>query len=366
MVSIRHLDFAMLMAFDLLMRELNVSRAAEKMYVTQSAMSHILQRLRQQFDDPLLVKTPTGMKPTRRAEDLVESVGAILRDAEHLLLSSSEFDPAMSQHQFVIGGSNYIEFLVLPKLVARIRQLAPGIEIRVTRAEPDVLASQFANNELDLALGFEAMMNLPKYVLVRRLFEDTVVCIERKSGDTCKDLSLEDYLQRSQLVISSCDVNAVIVARALANEGLERRVALVVPNFLSAPFTVATTDLLLSLPRRIAESCVNFAPLRILDMPLDLPPYDVVMAWHPAREKDPAHAWLRSHVQAVGDEIACEGKGCSAHAVPCSGRTFCPQGVGNGRSSSSYAADGRRRIDRPVHSRLLSPALGVALARRAQ
>ncbi len=305
MANIRHLDFAMLMAFDVLMRELSVSRAAEKMYVTQSAMSHTLQRLRQHLDDPLLVKTPSGMKATGRAEALVEPVRAILRDAEHLLASGPDFDPNTSQQRFVVSGSDYIEVLILPRLVARVRELAPRIEIHVIRSEPEVLGSLIENNELDLAIGFEAMLNLPRHLTVSQLFDDRVVCIARRTtSKTSAELSLQEYLDRSQLLISSCDLNAVMVERRLAKAGLERRVSLVVPNFLSAPFTVATTDLLLSLPGRVAEICLNLAPVTVLNMPLELPPYDLVMAWHPIRQTDRAHAWLRSLIQQVGQEIA--------------------------------------------------------------
>lgn len=107
----------------------------------------------------------------------------------------------------------------------------------------------------------------------------------------------------SQLLISSCDLNAQTMDRWLAKQGLERRVAVVVPNFLAAPFTVAATDLLLSLPRRIAEACIKSSPLKIVEVPFGLPAYDLIMAWHPLRDKDPAHLWLREQIIAVSREI---------------------------------------------------------------
>jgi DNA-binding transcriptional LysR family regulator len=304
MANLRHLDFSMLMAFEHLMRERSVSRAAERMYVTQSAMSHTLQRLREQLGDPLLVRTPSGMKPTQRAEEIVGPVRAMLRDAEQLLASTAEFEPWTSHQRFEVAGSDYIEFLILPRLIARLRRLAPGIEIRVSRADSGSLEERLANTGLDLVLGFRAMLKLPKYLAIRRLFDDTVVCIARADDpDTGREISVDEYLRRSQLLISSCDLNAVLVERWLEYHGLERRVALVVPNFLSAPFTVATTDLLLSLPRRIAEACKAFAAVKILPVPFDLPAYELVMAWHPVKEKDPGHAWLRAQIREVGAEI---------------------------------------------------------------
>jgi DNA-binding transcriptional LysR family regulator len=304
MLNLRHLDFTMLLAFDLLMRERSVSRAAEKMYVTQSAMSQILQRLRQQFDDPLLVRTPTGMEPTPRATALVEPVRSMLRDVGRILKSPAQFDPGTSHERFVLAGSDYIEFLVLPRLIERVRKRAPGIEIRVNRADADSPESRLQNQELDLILGFQAMLNLQGHLRWVRLFDDTIVCIARRGDQSVADeISLEQYLQMGQLLISSCDLNAQIMDRWLAKQGLERRVAVVVPNFLSAPFTVAATDLLLSLPRRIAEACIQSSPLKIVEVPFGLPAYDLIMAWHPLRDKDPAHTWLREQIIEVSRKI---------------------------------------------------------------
>jgi DNA-binding transcriptional LysR family regulator len=304
MLSLRHLDFTMLMAFDLLMRELNVSRAARKLYVTQSAMSQILQRLRQQFDDPLLVKTPAGMQPTERALALVGPVRAILQDVEQILKSPAPFDPAMSHERFILAGSDYFEFLVLPRLIERVCNLAPQIEIHVQRPDTDSLEARLQNQEIDLVLGFQAMLKLPAHLRWVRLFDDTMVCVARRDHTAVEDeITLEEYLQRNQLLISSCDLNAQIVERWLTKQGLERRIPVVVPNFLSAPFIVATTDLLLSLPRRIAEACIKLSPLKLVKVPFGLPAYDFVMAWHPLRDKDPAHQWLREQILEVSREI---------------------------------------------------------------
>ncbi|MVF22126.1 LysR family transcriptional regulator [Methylocaldum sp. BRCS4] len=304
MLNLRHLDFTMLLAFDLLMQELNVSRAAEKMFITQPAMSQILQRLRQQFDDPLLVRTPTGMKPTERASALLEPVRSVLRNAEHILKSPAQFDPATSHERFILAGSDYFEFLVLPRLIERVCNLAPRIEIHVQRPDTGSLEARLQNQEIDLILGFQAMLKLPAHLNWVRLFDDTIVCIARRDYAGVEDeITLEEYLQRNQLLISSCDLNAQIVERWLMKQGLERRVAVVVPNFLSAPFTVATTDLLLSLPRRIAEACIKSSPLKLVQVPFGLPAYDFVVAWHPLRDKDPAHQWLREQILEVSREI---------------------------------------------------------------
>ncbi len=135
MTELHKFDLNLLVAFDLLMDEKNVSRAAERMFVTQSAMSHTLQRLRQQLDDPLLVKTPAGMKPTDRALSLVKPVKAVLRDVKRLIRAPEEFDPSRSRRRFVIAATDYMDLLVLPPLVERMALAAPGIDIHVKRTE---------------------------------------------------------------------------------------------------------------------------------------------------------------------------------------------------------------------------------------
>src|SRR5512137_1797999 len=128
MSSLRTFDLNLLVAFDVLMRKLNVTRAAESMFITQSAMSHILHRLRQQLDDPLLVKTPTGMKPTERALAMIGPVRALLFEMEQLIQPPLEFEAYTSQRRFVLAATDYMEFLLIPKLSGLIDQIAPGID----------------------------------------------------------------------------------------------------------------------------------------------------------------------------------------------------------------------------------------------
>ena len=161
MPELRNFDLNLLVAFDLLMQEQNVSRAAEHMFVSQSAMSHILQRLRQQLDDPLLVKTPSGMKPTDRALTLIGPVKAVLRDIRNLLNAEEEFVPATSARRFVIAATDYMDFLIVPALVERIARTAPGVDIHIKRTETPFPERELEYNDLDLVLGFEAILNPP-------------------------------------------------------------------------------------------------------------------------------------------------------------------------------------------------------------
>jgi DNA-binding transcriptional LysR family regulator len=301
MPELHNFDLNLLVAFDLLMQEQNVSRAAGRMSVSQSAMSHILQRLRQQLDDPLLVKTPGGMKPTDRALALIDPVRVVLRDVQLLLRTQEDFDPDRSQRRFVIAATDYMEFLVLPALVERIVRQAPNVDIHVKRTETLFPEGELEHNDLDVVLGFEAILKPPSYLISEKLFDDRVTCLVSRSHPANEGvgLTLDQYISMRHMLISRTGTRIGVVDEWLAEKGLERRIALIVPHFLSAPLIVAKTDMLLSLPERIARKFVGSAPLSILPVPIDLPVYELVMIWHPLRENDPAHRWLREQILAV-------------------------------------------------------------------
>lgn len=300
MSELRQFDLNLLIAFDVLMREMNVSRAAEKMFVTQSTMSHILQRLRHQLDDPVLVRTNNGMKPTERALALIEPVKAILQDVERVIQRPERFDPSMSQRRFVIAATDYMEFLLIPPLIERIALSAPGVDIHVKRTEAHFPAESLENGDLDVVLGFSAVLKAPMQFHVEKLFEDRMVCVVRQDHPMVKEaLGLQEYVALSHLLISRTGARVGIIDEWLAYRGLERRIALTVPHFLSAPLIVSRTDLVLSLPLHLAHRIAEFVPLRILPVPIELPVYDLAMIHHPVRDKEPANLWLREQIAEV-------------------------------------------------------------------
>jgi DNA-binding transcriptional LysR family regulator len=304
MSNLRTFDLNLLVAFDVLMRELNVTRAAEHMFITQSAMSHILHRLRQQLDDPLLVKTPAGMKPTERALAMIGPIRALLSEMEQLIQPPLEFVANTSHRRFVLAATDYMEFLLIPQLSGLIGQMAPGIDIHVKRTESSFPVTQLENGSLDVVLGFESVLNPPANLNCHLLFSDQMACVVRQNHPLIRrEPSLEEYVSVPHMLISRTGSNVGIIDQKLTELGLERRIKLIVPHFLSAPLIVAETDMILSLPYRIAEQFRKFAPLEIFPVPVELPAYDLCMIWHPLRDKDPAHLWLRDKIIAIGRNI---------------------------------------------------------------
>ena len=304
MSNLRTFDLNLLVAFEVLMRELNVTRAAEHMFITQSAMSHILHRLRQQLDDPLLVKTPAGMKPTERALALIEPIRALLTEMEQLLQPPLEFEASTSQRRFVLAATDYMELLLIPQLSGLINQIAPGIDIHVKRTESSFPVAQLESGDLDVVLGFESVLNPPAHLNCNLLFSDRMACVVRKNHPLIRKApSLEEYVAVPHMLISRTGSHMGVIDQKLTELGLDRRIKLIVPHFLSAPLIVAETDMVLSLPYRIAEQFKKFAPLEIFPVPIELPAYDLCMIWHPLFDKDPAHLWLRDKIIAIGRKM---------------------------------------------------------------
>ena len=307
MTELRNFDLNLLVAFKFLMEERSVSRAAERLFISQSAMSHVLQRLRRQLDDPVLVKTAAGMTPTPRAQALWEPVKAVLRDVERLVRTPEEFSPESSQKRFIIASSDYVEFTLLPPFIAELNRRAPNIEIHVKQfSSTTPPETAIAEHQIDFAIGFDVIISPSPKVRSQKLFKDEIVCIcrDRHPDFTGNRISFEQFISSRHMVISRRGAGTGLIDDWLEKHGQTRKVSLVVANFLSTPWIVANTDLLLSLPKRIAEKFIHVAPLKILPIPIDLPTYDVIMIWHPLQEKEPDHRWIRQEILGACRKLA--------------------------------------------------------------
>jgi DNA-binding transcriptional LysR family regulator len=192
----------------------------------------------------------------------------------------------------------------MPELSGLIENIAPGIDIHVKRTESAFPVSQLENGSLDVVLGFESVLLPPAHLQSQYLFSDKMACVVRQDHPLIsKPPSLEEFVAVPHMLISRTGSNVGIIDQKLAELGLERRIKLIVPHFLSAPLIVAKTDMILSLPYRIAEQFTKIAPLAIFPVPIELPAYDLCMIWHPLRNKDPAHQWLRNKITAICKNI---------------------------------------------------------------
>jgi DNA-binding transcriptional LysR family regulator len=291
----------LLVAFEALFRERNVTRAAARTGVTQPAMSNSLAQLRALFEDPLFLRTRYGLEPTPRALALAPRVAEGLACFETALAAPS-FDPKTDERKFVIATSDYVELVLVPPLLRALERSAPRVRIEVRPWGLHEVPASLAGGEADLMIGFYD--ELPPRHRDTLLFEEEYVCIVRKRHPLVKKrLTLEQYLALGHVLVSQQSDSPGSVDRALAKQNKRRRVALRVSHFLMVPVLIAQTDLIAAISRRAAAPFAGALGLRLLPPPLPLPRSRIRQVWHEQKHADPGHRFLRELVAEVTRSI---------------------------------------------------------------
>ncbi len=292
-------DLNLLKAFDALYTERHVTHAGRRIGLSQSAMSGALTRLREVFGDELFVRSPSGMQPTPRADDLAGPVSAALRLMRGILRADT-FDPAAADHTVTLAMSDYAAFVLLPPLLARLAVEAPRLDVRVRgifgRAEALDLLD---DGEANLAIGFP--VEASARILVRPLLREGFACITRRGHPAfAEGAGVEAFAAASHLLVSPEGDRIGLVDRELAALGLERRIVLSLPQFLVAPFVVADTDLVATLATRVARrfAAANLG-IAAHEPPVALPSWPLAMMWHRRVDDHAATAWLRGRIAGV-------------------------------------------------------------------
>jgi DNA-binding transcriptional LysR family regulator len=301
-MNLYSIDLHLLVVFDALMAEKSVTAAAARIGLSQPAMSNALRRLRDLFNDPLLVRTTSGMRPTARAAALAAPIRQALLQVQSTLQPPQPFVPARSHQTFTVAATDYAELVFLPRLMQRLATEAPGINLSILPVGADVPRAALETGRVDAVLG--PFTEAPPDVHVQRLFAEHFVCLVRTQHPEVREhLTLEQFIALPQVLISARGATPGRVDDALAQQGLPRRVALWVPHFLVVPVVVAQTNLLATLSRRVVQFFVPYLPLRVLPLPLPLPGYDVTLMWHECTHDDPAQQWFRHLLAEVGHEV---------------------------------------------------------------
>jgi DNA-binding transcriptional LysR family regulator len=299
---LRRLDLNLLVVFDAVMREKSVTRAAERVFLTQSAVSSALGRLRQQLGDELFVRGPGRLRPTPRALELEEPLRALLAELEQVL-SPPRFDPRTERRSYTIATNDYFTAVVAPPLARRLTREAPLIDLRVVPTGGRAL-EQLDLREADLVCT--SWSQPPARFAIETVVEDDYVCVVRTDHPFARRApTLAQFARAKHLLVSPRGDPHGFVDERLAEKGLTRRIALSVNHFAAAPQIVAETDFVLTIPRLIAE---RFAPRRttvIVPCPVAAPAAltRMSMIWHERLAQHPAHAWLRSVIVAVGQSL---------------------------------------------------------------
>ncbi|MBR0824428.1 LysR family transcriptional regulator [Bradyrhizobium manausense] len=290
MPDIKTLDLNLLKAFNALMEERNVTRAAAQLGLTQPAMSGILRRLRASFDDPLFARTQRGIVPTARALELASPVRQVLGEIE-ALLQPRAFEPHTASFTLSLTATDYALRAVVVPFLSALRQRAPNIRVAVRPIDEDRMRGQFERGDLDFALLTPE--TTPPDLHVRRLFDEHYVCAMRSGHPDAKGktLSLDRFCALDHALVSYAgDSFSGPTDTALARLGRRRRVSLSVASFLVLPEVLRATDLVAVVPRRLLS---GLGELVLLKPPLDIPGFSKIAAWHDRTHRDPGHRWIR-------------------------------------------------------------------------
>ena len=291
-------DLNLLPIFIALMEERSVTRAAERLGMTQPALSNALARLRLMMKDQLFVRERYGIQPTAIALDLAPAIAEALARLDDAVLGQQEFDPAQAERLLTIAPNGYAEVVLVPAIVARLQQVAPGIRLRLTPYGNDLTDTGVVSGTTALVLG--RIVDPPDNLVVQHVMDEGLACIVRADHP-----DLGGGITRDQFE-SLRHVNVVPPGRmraglfqALAQQQLKRDVAISVTNFFAVAEMVAVTDYCATLPKLICRRLENDPRLKVLAPPVDLGTFPVEMAWHVRYRHDPAHRWLRALISDV-------------------------------------------------------------------
>ena len=296
-MNLQSIDLNLLVAFEALMDERHVTRAARRVGLSQPAMSNALTRLRRTFDDPLLVRTPGGMTPTPAAQALIAAVREALSQLRAVLEQKPAFNPAASRRAFHVLTNDYAEIVLLAPLLGKLRKQAADVSIRVHRP-PNVFqppSRTALSDSYDLAVGFfPDALSLDASIRSEVLLEEDNVCIASGNHPTIRSrISMRQYASERHAAVFYKSEGPGVIDTILAQKGLARHLAVLAPHFTSVPFIVAESDLIATVPRRLAARFKRELKLQVLPVPFTIPPFRLSMLWHERVDSDPAHAWLR-------------------------------------------------------------------------
>ncbi|WP_109513021.1 LysR substrate-binding domain-containing protein [Pseudomonas ovata] len=290
--DLRRVDLNLLVIFEALMFERNLTRVAEKLFIGQPAVSAALGRLRDLFDDPLLLRNGRAMEPTARALDILKEIRPALDTISGAVSRAKDFDPASSTDVFRIGLSDDAEFGLLPLLLARLQAEAPGVIIVIRRANYLLLPALLASGEI--SVGVSWTVELPANAKRKKLRD--IPCKVIRGDDRPGLLSLDDYCARPHAMVSFSGDLSGNIDLDLARVGRSRKVVLAVPQFNGLRALLAGSEMIATVPDYAACALVDGTRLRAEDPPFPIVPAELSMVWSGVHDNDPAERWLRGMI----------------------------------------------------------------------
>lgn len=295
--NITNLDFKLLQWFEVLISERSVSRAAQRLNISQPAMSLVLRRLRRIFGDPLFVRAHNEMVPTPRALELVVPIRRMLNEFSVLVEGEAPFDSRTANAQFSMTVPSYISFLLLPRLIRRIESRAPGISLDILTSNRERAIEWLEKGEIDFRIGW--IKEPPDTLRFKTLYTDHFVCMVRKNHpEIGRKLTLEQLcgIPHVRALIHKNSDSGRLIDQTLAAGGMRIRISHFVQDSLVVPYVVANSSLISIVPSRLAQATSRQLPVRIMPLPLKFPEQNIALYWHERTHRDAGHEWMRAQI----------------------------------------------------------------------
>lgn len=298
-MRLANVDLNLLVALEMLLAERNVTRAGQRLHLSQPAMSGTLARLRRLFDDPLVVRRGNVTSLTPFAESLIEPVHEVLERIEQTLRNRPGFDPATDTRTFSVIASDYVVTTLLPPLLRRLDAVAPNTRVTIEPIWPGYVEA-IAADQADLLIMpnqlAEGITGLP----CQKLFSERFVCaVWRDNTEVGATITIEDLQRLPYLAYRTGSTGLALVDLCLDEMGVTPRIEAATGSFAAVPFLLSGTRLIATMHERFAKRVADATELRLLDLPVEVPPIVETMYWHPRRAFDPGHRWLRTTIADV-------------------------------------------------------------------
>ena len=311
-MKVNRIDLNLLVYLDALLRERNVTQAANQLNLSQPAMSNGLRRLRELFNDPLLVRTSEGMTPTERALELQPVVREVLSKVDQAVQSRQDFEAGTAQRVFRIMASDYAESTLFPSVLGKLRTLAPGLTLDLMTPS-DVSFLDVERGKVDMVINrFDSM---PQSFHQIHLWDDSFTCVLSPENPVLKDFTLENYLKANHVWVSKTGMGVGVgvdpsdvqrlgwVDAALNRLGKKRQIRVFTRHYQAAMTLAEQNDLIVTLPTRAAQLKLDNPRVVLREPPLEIPPLELKMAWSPLLQHNPAHKWLRKLIADTAREL---------------------------------------------------------------
>ncbi|WP_028772156.1 LysR family transcriptional regulator [Shewanella waksmanii] len=311
-MNIARIDLNLLVYLDVLLRERNVTKAADQLGISQPAMSNGLKRLRVLFDDPLLIRTSKGMTPTERAQEIQPIISELIIGLEKAVQPRAKFNALESEQVFRVMASDYAEATLLPPLIDKLRKHAPGVILDIMTPS-DVSFLDVEQGRVDMVIN--RFDSIPQSFHQKVLWNDDFSCLVSNSNPVLERFSLDSYLSANHVWVSKTGMGVGVgmdpadvqrlgwVDEALSRIGQKRRITVFTRHYQAACMLAEQQDLIATIPSKMARQHENNPNVTILEPPFIIPPIALTMAWSPLLQHNPAHRWMRQLISQTADDL---------------------------------------------------------------